>query len=208
MSNLDNIIADINEVNHTYGFWIRDNNGELKDDVICGEVIPFLESLKEFEIDMSQSEIESAIDFWYNNSELRNTASFWGNNLKTKCWGDNTYNHGANIDHDIDYRVIELENGDVWIALMVHRFGDVRANYTDWAICKFDSIYDFWEVASEPQHKNFSDDEQFERYTADINIFDECYLVYDNDLGKDVGYFYETEVSEVLEHIHELEKEN
>ena len=67
MSNLDNIIADINEVNRTYGFWIRDNNGKLKDDVICGEVIPFLESLKEFEIDMSQKEIKDMMNFWDSN---------------------------------------------------------------------------------------------------------------------------------------------
>ena len=27
MSNIDNIIADITEVNQTYGFWIRDEDG-------------------------------------------------------------------------------------------------------------------------------------------------------------------------------------
>ena len=196
MSNLDNIIADINEVNRTYGFWIRDEKGELKDDVICGEVIPFLESLKEYEVDMPQSEIKDMMNFWDSNFD------------KPKYWADNTYNHGANIDHDIDYRVVESEHDGTWLALMGHRYGDVRGNYTDWAVCKFDSIYEFWELASEPQYKNFSDGEKFERYTADINIFDECYNVYDNDLGKDVGYFYETEVEEVLKHIKEMENEN
>ena len=62
MSNIDNIIADIAEVNRTYGFWIRDEDGNLKDDVICGEVIPFLEELKEYEperFDLIVMEIES-----------------------------------------------------------------------------------------------------------------------------------------------------
>ena len=196
MSNIDNIIADINEVNKSYDFWIRDEKGKLKDDVICGEVIPFLESLKDYEVDMSQSEIKDMMNFWDSNFS------------EPKYKRNNTYNYNANIDHDIDYRIVESEHDGIWFAFMVHRYGDVRGNYTDWAVCKFDSIYDFWELESIYQYKNFSDGEKFERYTADINIFDECYNVYDNDLGKDIGYFYEIEVSEVLEHIHELEKEN
>ena len=58
MSNIDNIIVDIENVNQTCDFWIRDEHGNLKDDVICGEVIPFLEELKDYEIDMSQDEIK------------------------------------------------------------------------------------------------------------------------------------------------------
>ena len=196
MSNLDNIIADINEINQTYDFWIRNNKGELRDDIICGEVIPFLESLKDYEVDISQSEIKDMMNFWDSNFS------------EPKYKRNNTYNYNANIDHDIDYRIVESEHDGIWFAFMVHRYGDVRGNYTDWAVCKFDSIYDFWELESIYQYKNFSDGEKFERYTANINIFDECYNVYDNDLGKDIGYFYEIEVSEVLEHIHELEKEN
>ena len=59
MSNLDNIIADIKEVNQTYDFWIRDKDGNIKDDVICAEIIPFLEELKDYELDMTQEEIEN-----------------------------------------------------------------------------------------------------------------------------------------------------
>jgi hypothetical protein len=202
MSNLDNIIADIKDVNRTCDFWIRNEDGNIKDDVICGEVIPFLEELKDYEVDMSQDEIESTIDFWYNNSKLRNTANFWGSNLKAKCWGDNTYNHGANIDHDIDYRVIELESGGVWFALMVHRYGDVRANYTDWAVCKFDYVEEIFGLDSVMQCKYFG-----EHYVADINIFSETYNVYDTDKCEDVGDFYDIEVAEVLKSIHELEKD-
>ena len=195
MSNIDNIIADITEVNNTYGFWIRDEHGNLRDDVICGEVIPFLKELKDYEVDMSQSEIKDMINFWDSNFD------------KPKYWGDNTYNHGANIDHDIDYRIVESEHDGVWFAFMVHRYGDVRGNYTDWAVCQFDNLYELWELESICQCKNFSDGDKFERYTADINIFDECYNVYDNDEGEDVGYFYETEVSEVLEAIAEMSSE-
>ena len=90
---------------------------------------------------------------------------------------------------------------------MVHRYGDVRGNYTDWAVCKFDNLYELWELESIRQSKNFNDGDKIERYTADINIFDECYNVYDNDEGEDVGYFYDIEVPEVLEAIAKMRSE-
>lgn len=189
MSNIDNIIADIENVNQTYDFWIRDENGNIKDDVVCGEVTPFLEELKDYEIDMSQSEIKDMMNFWDSNFD------------KPKYERNNTYNYNANIDHDIDYRIVESGHDGVWFAFMVHRYGDVRGNYTDWAVCKFDNLYELWELESIRQSKNFNDGDKIERYTADINIFDECYNVYDNDEGEDVGYFYDIEVPEVLEAI-------
>ena len=198
MSNLDNIIADIENVNKTYDFWIRDENGNIKDDVICGNIIPFLKELKDYEVDMTQEEIESTIDFWYNNSKLRNTANFWGSNLKAKCWGDNTYNHGANIDHDIDYRVIELESGGVWFAFMVHRYGDVRGNYTDWAVCKFDYVEEIFELESTTQTVEIDN-----RYVADICIFNESYYVWDYINNETVGCFYEIEKENLMEVIKE-----
>ena len=114
MTNLDNIIMDIKEVNRTYDFWIRNSNGEIKDDIICGDIIPFLEELKEYEVEMSQVDIEDMINFWDSNFDVHRS---WhnGNNY----WRDNTYNCNANIDHDIDYRIVESANDGVWVLLMI-----------------------------------------------------------------------------------------
>ena len=190
MSNLDNIIADITEINQTYDFWIRDENGNLRDNVIIGEVIPFLEELKEYEVDMPQSEIKDMMNFWDSN---------FNNN---KYWRDNTYNSNANIDHDIDYRIVKSEHDGVWIALMVHRYGDVRGNYTDWAVCKFDSVYEFFELESVMQYKTIG-----QEYMADINIFSEGYNVYDLVNQDDMGMFYDVEVSDLLISIEEAKKD-
>lgn len=184
MSNIENIIADIKEINQTYGFWIRDEHGNLKDDVICGEVIPFLEELKDYEIDMSQSEIKDMMNFWDSNFD------------KPKYERNNTYNYGANIDHDIDYRIVESGHDGVWFAFMVHRFGDVRANYTDWAICKFDSFEEMFCLESAMQYKNIND-----RYMLDVNIFTEGYNVWDSESEEDLGMFYEIEVKDLLDEI-------
>ena len=191
MSNIENIIADIEEVNQTYGFWIRDEDGNLKDDVICGEVIPFLEELKEYEVEMSQADIKDMMNFWDSNFDVHRS---WhnGNNY----WRDNTYNCNANIDHDIDYRIVESAHDGVWFAFMVHRYGDVRGNYTDWAICKFNNMYEFFELESTTPTVEIND-----RYVADLCIFDETYHVWDYIDGEDVGYFYHIEREDLLKAI-------
>lgn len=197
MSNIDNIIADIENVNQTYGFWIRDENGNIKDDVICGEVIPFLEELKDYEVDMSQDEIKDMINSWDKNWHEESYSLNHGN----EYWADNTYNINANIDHDIDYRIAKSDDDGVWFAFMVHRFGDVRGNYTDWAICKFDYFEDIFELDSVMQCKYFG-----EHYVADINIFSEMYNVYNTDTCEDVGWFYDVEVADLFESIAEAQK--
>ena len=191
MSNIDNIIADINEVNKSYDFWIRNEKGELKDDVIGGEVIPFLESLKDYEVDMSQSEIKDMMNFWDSNFS------------EPKYKRNNTYNYNANIDHDIDYRIVESEHDGIWFAFMVHRYGDVRGNYTDWAVCKFDYVESIFELESVMQYKDI-----IGKYVADINIFSEGYEVYDYINDKDIGTFYDIEVDDLLNSIAESEGEN
>lgn len=191
MSNIENIIADIKEVNQTYGFWIRDEYGNLKDDVICGEVIPFLEELKEYEVEMSQADIKDMMNFWDSNFD------------RSSYTRNNTYNHNANIDHDIDYRIVESTHDGVWFAFMVHRYGDVRGNYTDWAVCKFDYVESIFELESVMQYKNI-----IGKYVADINIFSEEYEVYDYINDKDIGIFYDIEVDDLLNSIAELEGEN
>ena len=182
MSNLDNIIADIENVNKTYDFWIRDENGNIKDDIICGNIIPFLKELKDYEVDMTQKEIEILRE---DNADIIHY--------------DNTYNVNANIDHDFEYDVIgdDIDN-EILICIMVHRFGDIRGNYTDWAVCKFESIYEFFELESTTQTVEIDN-----RYVADICIFNESYYVWDYINNETVGCFYEIEKEDLMEAIKE-----
>ena len=41
MSRIDNVIADIKDVDRNGHAWIFDADGNIRDDVICGDVIPF-----------------------------------------------------------------------------------------------------------------------------------------------------------------------
>ena len=178
MLNLDAVIKDIKDVNLMGNAWIYDDDGNIKDNVICGNVLPWLEELKEYEIDVE----DEFIDFIVENSENR--------------W--NTYNWNANIDHHIDVAELEI-NGYTYMAIMVHRYGDVRANYTDRFLVRFDSEYEWFELESRMQYKTICDG----KYCVDIDIMSECYSVYDWELGESLGEFYEIEVEDLLNEIEE-----
>ena len=173
MTKLDAVIEDIKEVNKTCGAWIYDADGEIKDDVICGSVLPLLYELKDYEVEA----IENFIDWIVKNADRR--------------W--NTYNWNAKIDHHIDVAEVELD-GYTYMAIMVHKYGDVRANYTDRFLVKFDDCYEWSELVSLVQYKTICDG----RYFIDMDIMSEAYYVWDNEKEADLGEFYEIEVEDLL----------
>ena len=176
MTRLDAVIKDIEEVNKTCGAWIYDAYGEIKDDVICGSVLPLLYELKDYEIELPKG----VIDWIVENAD--------------KHW--NTYNWNANIDHDIDVAEVHL-NGDTFMAIMVHRYGDVRGNYTDRFLVRFDNEYEWFELNSRVHYKTICDG----RYCVDIDLMTETYYVWDNEKEADLGEFYEIEVEDLLKEL-------
>ena len=178
MTRLDAVIKDIKEVNKERHAWIYDDNGNIKDNVICGNVLELLYELKDYEIETTEKSID------------------WIVEDATNRW--NTYNWNANIDHHID--VAELTINDyTYMAIMVHRYGDVRANYTDRFLVRFENEFEWFEFESRMQYKTICDG----KYCVDIDIMSECYSVYDWELGESIGEFYEIEVEDLLEAINE-----
>ena len=178
MSRLDNVIKDIENVNKGGYAWIYDADGNIKDNAICGNVLELLYELKDYEIETT----EKSIDWIVVNAN--------------KHW--NTYNWNANIDHNIDVAEMEI-NGYTYMAIMVHRYGDVRANYTDRFLVRFDNEYEWFELESRMQNKTICDG----KYCVDIDIMSECYNVYDWEFGESIGEFYELEVTDLLDAINE-----
>ena len=178
MSRLDNVIKDIENVNKGSYAWIYDANGNIKDDVICGDVLDLLYELKDYEIETTEKSID------------------WIVECATFRW--NTYNWNANIDHHIDVAELEI-NGYTYMAIMVHRYGDVRANYTDRFLVRFDDVVDWYELESRMQYKEIANG----KYCCDIDIMAECYSVWDWDNNTSLGEFYEIEVKDLLDEIEE-----
>lgn len=176
MTRLDAVIEDIKEVNKTCGAWIYDADGNIKDDAIYGSVLPLLYELRDYETEATEEFIDWIVEH------------------ADKHW--NTYNWNANIDHDIDVAEVELD-GYTYMAIMVHRYGDVRGNYTDRFLVRFDNEYDWFELESIMQYKTICDG----RYCVDIDIMTETYHVWDNEECVNVGEFYEMEVEDLLKEI-------
>ena len=88
-------------------------------------------------------------------------------------------------------------NGYTYMAIMVHRYGDVRANYTDRFVVRFYDSYEWPELESIMQYKTICDG----RYCVDIDIMSETYTVWDNEEEVSVGEFYEIEVEDLLKEI-------
>ena len=75
--------------------------------------------------------------------------------------GGNTYNWCGKIIHDFDYRDIQVDRDTYYIAIQVHRFGDIRGNYTEFALFKFGSFEEFVEIALAKVHAEAFADSQF-----------------------------------------------
>lgn len=179
MGRIDNIIEDIKSVNKMQNHaWIYDDDGNIRNDVICGNVIDLLEELKPYEIETFDT--NKSIDFVVEYADDR--------------W--NTYNCNANIDHNIDVAQLTI-CGYTYMAIMVHRYGDVRVNYTDRFLVRFDSEDEMFYLESRMQYKDIVDG----KYTCDIDIFSEMYRVWDNENQNEVGEFYEIEVDDLLAEI-------
>ena len=159
--------------------WIFDDDGNIKKGVICGDVLAVLEDLRPYEINVN--------DAWLD--------AFWDNSNIQRF---NTYNNNANISNDLDVAYLETDDG-VFLAIMVHLFGDVRAHYTGRFVVKFDNIYEFFELDSFCQSVEIND-----HLVADLNLLSETYNVYDYQSGCDVGEFWEIEVPDLLKAIKEM----
>ena len=183
MTRLENVIEEVKAA-HTgvYRPWIFDENGNIREDVLVGDVIPLLKELKEYEIDITDEEIEEFI-----------------NDEETK--GDNTYNWNANISDDLQIHSQEYD-GEITMVIAVHLRGDVRVNYSDYFAVKMRGFYEFHELESMLQYKHITD-----TLVADINLISEGCSVYDYEHDVDLGEFYEIEIKDTLPEITARQKE-
>lgn len=178
MTRLENVIEQVKNARKGENRpWIFDDNGNVKKDVMCGEVLELLEELKKYELNVS----DEWIDNFLKNPEVK---------------GDNTYNVGANISNDLNMNYLENSNGEEIIVFMVHLYGDIRGGYSDYFAVKFDYEGELWELESASQSKDVND-----HMVADLKIFSETYNVYDYVKQKDIGEFYCIELEDLLEEI-------
>lgn len=57
---------------------------------------------------------------------------------------DNTYNWSGNVTHELCFAYKRYEDM-LYVVMMIHRFGDVRCNYTDYIVLEYDDEYQFYD---------------------------------------------------------------
>ena len=183
MSRIDDVIQEVKNSRKGSGrAWIFDEDGNIANGAIYGDVIPLLEDLKEYELDVTDEWIEDFLE-------------------SPDVKGDNTYNWGARISNDLNLNYGPDENGNEVLVVMVHLRGDIRGGYSDYFVVEggLDALFN---AESAFQYIDIGD-----RYSADINIFSEGYEVYDNVTEDDIGTFYEDDVEDLLEELNKHEEE-
>ena len=118
----------------------------------------------------------------------------------------NTYNWSAPVSNDFYYDIYKnLRDDNLIIEIAVHRYGDVRGNYTDEFYIIVDSIDEFHEILTECDIYNTVEIDGKEYY-VDVRMFDDTFEVSDND-GYYIGSIYAEDDEEAIEEIKELIEE-
>ena len=120
---------------------------------------------------------------------------------------DNTFNWNAPLTNHMDFRIYESkELGDIIVELKVHRYGDVRCNYTEECYLNFQNDFEFYEVLSEigKQLLVIKNDKQ---YYIRINIFSDCPEIEKSDIN-DLNEYEYIEGYEAYELFEELLNSN
>ena len=116
---------------------------------------------------------------------------------------NNTYNWSAPISDNFYYHIYKnLKDDNLIIEIAVHRYGDVRGNYTDEFYIIVDSIDEFHEILTECDIYNTVEINGKEYY-VDVRMFDDTFEVSDND-GYYIGSIYAEDDEEAIREIKEL----
>ena len=185
---IDEIIKDLTE--NCLGGWIYEN-GKIKDDVLCVDTRELLEEFKQFELpyDEAMELCENLITLHGEDAMETMFSEFTFGDIATKS--DNTYNWSANISHDINFDCFKYDD-EKYVAIMVHRGGDVRGNYTYYAILKCD-FYNLFDLEFYP-----TKDITGTNLVADLRWYAEDYSVYNYETQEDFDGYYDLEMSDLL----------
>ena len=150
------------------------------------DTINILEDMEEYELglydfthyteDEDGNEIEVDIfEGCETGEEILDVLEEYGYIEDTYFAADNSFNWSAPVSNDFDFKLYkDFVSGGIFVDFSVHRFGDVRGNYTDSVIYHFDSIVEFDELLL-----NCNKYVQIGNYEVVVDIFNDGFEVYD-----------------------------
>ena len=161
-------------------------------------ILDVLESLKPYEFDTENLEILTYVDDEEGNCEEEYKIVDMDEFLEwyeyEEVTATNSYNWSAPISNHFNYTIYKSRAMDNCIVeFKVHRFGDVRCNYSDVVYLEFEDEYYFYDVISESnKYFTIEDNDNEIKYHITIDVFNECpsITIESNDEYEDV-YDYE-----------------
>ena len=95
---------------------------------------------------------------------------------EVKC--DNSYNWGSPLSNDIDFTIYHnITLDEYYVTMKIHRYGDVRGNYTEEFILKYDNDEDFYYSLNDcNKYWTYTDDDGVIWY-CDIDIFLDTFYI-------------------------------
>lgn len=115
---------------------------------------------------------------------------------EVKC--DNSYNWGSPLSNDIDFTIYHnITLDEYYVTMKIHMYGDVRGNYTEEFILKYDYECDFYESLHDcNKYWSYTDDDGVIWY-CDIDIFsDSFYISVENSFNYGDDYTCDIETYE------------
>ena len=121
-----------------------------------------------------------------------------------ELFSDNSYNWNGRISNHFDFKAYKDETlGDIYIVFKVHRYGDVRCNYTKECLLKFNYYYEFFEKIEE-SNKFVTVEVDGKEYDLYVNALSDGYEITEVETGKDIGFAYETDKESIIKEIREM----
>lgn len=185
---IKNIINDIKEIHEApvYYFGSYHELNALETDNFTINIIDVLKALEPYEISESIEDLTES-DYIYDEYDYK---------------ADNSYNWTAPVNHDFDFKIYDNNNTalDVcYIEFKVHRFGDVRGNYTESVVLQFNNDYEFLEILLEC-NKYSTVEIDGNNYSIDVNIWSDGFEVFDNE-GNYIATVYGYDADEITNEI-------
>lgn len=166
-----------------------------------------LDNLREYEIEIPTEYFEK-YEQVFGNGVLQYMEKLTNKSLEDFN-GGNTYNWCGKILHDFDYRDYQADKDTFYVAIQVHRFGDIRGNYTEFALFKFSSFEEFVEVIDDICSEKIGGEFEYngKHYIYDISIFCEWLRVWCVETQEDFE-FYAYDDESFIEEIKKHEQES
>ena len=167
-------------------------------------ILDVLESLKPYEFDTENLEILTYTEDSEEEYKIVDMDEFLEWYKYEEVTATNSYNWSAPISNHFNYTIYQSRTmDDCIVEFKVHRFGDVRCNYTEEVYLKFEDEYVFYDVINE-NNKYFTieDKENNIEYDVCIDIFSECPMIEKTLIEEcETEYLEGYEAYELLENI-------